>query len=68
LEANLGATYREKKEAIQVTNKEVNLEAILEATKGSIMEAIFEEKNDAIMETNLGVNLEAKLKATLEEK
>jgi hypothetical protein len=36
------------------------MEAILEATKDSIMEGILEEKKDAIMEGNLGIHLEAK--------
>jgi hypothetical protein len=53
---NLGVTYEEKKEAIQVSNKEVKLEAILEA------------KKDTIMEAHLGINLEAKLEAIFNAK
>jgi hypothetical protein len=36
------------------------MEAILEATKGTIMETILEEKKYTIMEAKIGINLEAK--------
>ena len=47
----LGITQEEKIEAIHVENKEVIMEAILEATKnGLIIEAILEETKDVKLE------------------